>query len=73
MVLNSISCLSNLTITFIFQIVHNDKFYYMMETVILIVLRVLLNNLANFQIAIFDHSKGILDAKFLAKTAKDRN
>ena len=50
---NSISCISNMMLTLIFQLVHDDQLYYVMEILIVILLRILLNNLANYQIAIF--------------------
>jgi hypothetical protein len=62
-VVSSLSCLFNLPLTFIFQIVYEDKFYYIMEVLITITLRVFLCNLANFQIAMIEHSKSLAVTK----------
>jgi hypothetical protein len=59
--MNSISIMVNLSITFIFQIIHEDRFYYVMEVLIVITVRVLQNNLANYQIAIFEISKSLIN------------
>ena len=65
--INTISCMSNLTLTLIFQIIHEDKFYYIMEVVIIIVLRILQNNLANYQIAVKDYSKSVIASQLSNK------
>lgn len=59
----SLSCLFNLSITLILQIVFEDRVYYILEVVIVIFLRIIQCNLANYQIALFEDSKSLAATK----------
>ena len=57
--INSISWISNLLLTLVFQIIHEDKFYYIVEVLIVLFIRIIWSNLANFQISIFEYRKSV--------------